>query len=128
MWIEKVHQTPANFSVHHLFLGTPRNKTQWHFQRSKQSTWLPRACCAQLLWIMQQLRDLGINLKNVPIHCDNMSAINITKNSVPHSRTKHIKVRYHFIRDHVEKGDVSLEFVPTNSQLADIFTKPLCED
>ena len=73
------------------------------------------AYCAQLLWIMQQLRDLGINLKHVPIRCDNMSAINITKNPVQHSRTKHIEVRHHFIRDHVEKGDVSLEFVPINS-------------
>jgi len=43
------------------------------------------ACCAQILWIMQQLRDLGINLKNVPIHWDNMSAINITKNPVQYS-------------------------------------------
>ena len=86
------------------------------------------ACCAQILWIMQQLRDLGIKLKNVPICCDNISATNITENPVQHSRTKHIEACHHFIRDHVEKGDVSLEFVPTNSQLADILTKPLCED
>jgi len=71
------------------------------------------------------LHDLGINQKNVPIRCDNMSVINITKNPVQHSRTKHIEVRHHFIRDHVEKGDVFLEFVPTHTQLADIFTKPL---
>ena len=50
------------------------------------------ACCAQLLWIMQQLRDLGIHLKNVPIRCDNTIAINITKIPVQHSRTKHIKI------------------------------------
>lgn len=86
------------------------------------------ACCAQLLWIRQQLRDLGMNFNNVPIKCDNKSAINITKNPVQHSRTKHIEVRHHFIRDHVEKGNVTLEFVPTDFQLADIFTKPLGED
>jgi len=57
-----------------------------------------------------------------------MSAINITKNSVQQSRTKHIEVRHHFIRHHVEKGDVFLEFVPTHTQLADIFTKPLNEE
>ena len=86
------------------------------------------ACCAQLLWIKQQLRDLGIHLQEVPIKCDNQSAINIAKNPVQHSRTKHIEVRHHFIRDHVEKGDVLLEFVPTEFQLADIFTKPLNEE
>ena len=52
------------------------------------------ACCAQLLWIMQQLRHLGINFKNVPTRCDNMSAINITKNPIQHSLTKHIEVTY----------------------------------
>ena len=71
------------------------------------------ACCAQLLWIMQLLGDLGIDLKEVPIKCDNKSAINITKNPVQHSHNKHIEVRHHFIHDHVEKGDVTLKFVPT---------------
>ena len=87
------------------------------------------ACCAQLLWIMQQLRDLEIHLKNVSIRCDSRNAIKyITKNPVQHSQTKHVDVRHHFIRDHVEKGNVSLEFVSTNSQLADIFTQCLSEE
>jgi len=76
---------------------------------------------------MQQLRDLGIGLKEVPIKCDNKSAINITKNLVQHSRTKRIEVRHHFIHGHVEIGDVTLEFIPIDYQLADIFTKPLSE-
>ena len=74
------------------------------------------------------MRDLGINLKGIPIKCYNTSAISITKNPVQHSRTKHIDVRYHFIRDHVEKGDVSISFISTDYQWADIFTKPLAED
>ncbi|GKE58924.1 hypothetical protein Tco_1498109 [Tanacetum coccineum] len=63
----------------------------------------------------------------VPIFCDNTSAIAISNNSVLHSRTKHIDIRYHFIRDHILKGDIELHFIPTQYQLADIFTKPLDE-
>ncbi len=52
----------------------------------------------------------------------------MTKNPIQHSRTKHIDIRHHFIHDHVFNGDVVLEFVDTDHQLADIFAKPLCED
>ena len=76
----------------------------------------------------QQLSDYGIVFDHIPIKCDNTSAINISKNSVLHSRTKHIEIRHHFIRDHVQKGDCVLEFVDTKNQLADIFTKPLNKD
>ena len=57
--------------------------------------------------------------------CDNTSAINISKNPVQFSRTKHIQIRHHFLRDNVEKGFISMEFVSTNEQIADIFTKAL---
>jgi len=76
----------------------------------------------------QQPFDYGIVLDHILIKCDNTSAINISKNPVLYSRTKHIEIRYHFIRDHVLKGDVVLEFVDTKNQLADIFTKPLNKD
>ena len=76
----------------------------------------------------QQLSDYGIILDHILIKCDNTSAINISKNPVLHSRTKHIEIRHHFIRDHVLKGDCVLEFVDTKNQLADIFTKPLNKD
>ena len=59
--------------------------------------------------------------------CDNTSAINISKNSIKHSRTKHIDIKHHFIHDHVLKGDIELEFVSTSDQLADILTKPFDE-
>jgi len=80
------------------------------------------------MWMKQQLSDYGIVLDHIPIKCDNISAINISKNPVLHSRTKDIEIRHHFIRDHVLKGDVFLEFVDTKNQLADIFTKPLSKD
>ncbi|GKC82633.1 hypothetical protein Tco_1138350 [Tanacetum coccineum] len=62
-----------------------------------------------------------------PIFCDNTSAIAISNNPVLHSRTKHIDIRYHFIKDHILKGDIELHFIPTKYQLANIFTKPLDE-
>ena len=65
---------------------------------------------------------------HIPIKCDNTSAIYLSKNPVQHSRTKHIEIRHHFLRDHVQKGDILLEFVNTAKQLADIFTNPLSED
>ena len=74
------------------------------------------------------MSDFGVSMNNSPIFCDNTSAINITKNLVQHSRTKHIEIRYHFIRDHALKGDISIEFVETHYQLVNVFTKPLSED
>ena len=62
------------------------------------------------------------------IKCDNTSAINVSKNHVHHSRTKHIDVRHHFLRDHVEKGNVVLNHVCTQDQVADIFTKGLSRE
>ena len=85
------------------------------------------SCCAQILWMRNQLADYGFDFKSIPIHCDNTSAIAITHNPVMHSRTKHIEIRYHFIRDHVQNGTISLQYIPTEDQLADVFTKPLDE-
>jgi len=61
--------------------------------------------CAQSLWIKQQLSDFGLNLSKIPLLCVNTSTINLTKNRVQHSRTKHIEIRHHFIRDYVSNGD-----------------------
>ncbi|GMI86883.1 cysteine-rich RLK (RECEPTOR-like protein kinase) 8 [Hibiscus trionum] len=83
------------------------------------------SCCAQVLWMEQQLLDYGIKVETIPLKCDNTSAICLTKNPIQHSRTKHIEIRHHFIRDHVLKEDVVIEYVDTLNQLADIFTKPL---
>ncbi|XP_074283797.1 uncharacterized protein LOC141608335 [Silene latifolia] len=85
-------------------------------------------CCAQILWVRQQLRDYGMIINCVPILCDNTSAINISKNPVQHSKTKHIDIRHHFLRDNVEKGNISLKFCKTEDQLSDIFTKPLARE
>ncbi|GJZ94771.1 hypothetical protein Tco_0666974, partial [Tanacetum coccineum] len=84
-------------------------------------------CCAQVLWMRTQLTDYGFFYDKVPIYCDSKSAIAISCNPVQHTRTKHIDVRYHFIKDHVEKGTIELYFVGTEFQLADLFTKSLPE-
>jgi hypothetical protein len=84
-------------------------------------------CCAQLLWMRQTLRDYSYKLSKVPLLCENESAIRITENPVEHSRTKHIDIRYHFLRDHQQKGDIKIAYVNTHNQLADIFSKPLDE-
>ena len=84
--------------------------------------------CAQVFWMKQTLSDFGLTYSHVPIKCDNTSAINLSKNPVQHSRTKHIEIRHHFLRDHAQKGDITLDFVRTEDQVADIFIKPLNEN
>jgi hypothetical protein len=84
-------------------------------------------CCAQLLWMRQTLRDYGYKLSNVPLLCDNESAIRMADNPIEHSRTKHIDIQYHFLRDHQQNGDIEIAYVSTKEQLTDIFTKPLDE-
>ncbi|KAK4345279.1 hypothetical protein RND71_035455 [Anisodus tanguticus] len=83
------------------------------------------SCCAQLIWLRHMLDGYGISDNSMILYCDNLSAINIFKNPVQHSRTKHIDIRYHFLRDLVEKQLVQIKHVDTLFQLADIFTKPL---
>nr|GFB37839.1 retrovirus-related Pol polyprotein from transposon TNT 1-94 [Tanacetum cinerariifolium] len=86
------------------------------------------ACCAQVLWMRTQLTDYYFHFNKIPIYCDSKSAIAISCNPVQHSRTKHIAIRFHFIKEHVEKGTIELYFVKTDYQLADIFTKALPTD
>ncbi|KAI3791236.1 hypothetical protein L2E82_04934 [Cichorium intybus] len=85
------------------------------------------SCTSQIIWIQNQLRDYGVSMKRIPLYCDSERAIRICHNPVQHSKTKHIALRYHFIKDHVEDGNIEIHFVRSNDQLADIFTKALPE-
>ena len=81
--------------------------------------------CSQLVWMKQMLSEYNVRQDVMTLFCDNLSAINISKNPIQHSRTKHIDIRHHFIRDLVEDKVIILEHVSTENQLADIFTKAL---
>ena len=84
------------------------------------------SCCTQILWMMQTLQDFQITCTPpISILCGNTSAINISKNPVMHSKTKHIPIKCHFLQEQVLEQNVKLEYVPSKEQVADILTKPL---
>ena len=99
------------------FLG--HSLVSWH-SKKQNSVALPTMeveyiaadlCCGWILWIKQTLSDFDLSFEHIPIKSDNTSAISISKNPVQHSRTKHIEIRHHFLRDHAQKDSITLEFV-----------------
>ncbi|GJT96754.1 retrovirus-related pol polyprotein from transposon TNT 1-94 [Tanacetum coccineum] len=97
-------------------------------RKSKSGIMQLLGCCAQILWMRSQLTDYGLGFNKIPMYCDNKSTIALCCNNVQHSRSKHIDIRHHFIKEQVENGVVELYFVRTEYQLADIFTKPLARE
>jgi hypothetical protein len=87
--------------------------------------YIARSSCSQLVWMKQMLTEYNVTQDVMTVYYDNLSAINISKNPIQHSRTKHIDIRHHFIRELVEEKNIALEHVTTEMQLADIFTKAL---
>ncbi|GJU90228.1 hypothetical protein Tco_1302651 [Tanacetum coccineum] len=81
--------------------------------------------CQQALWMQQALVDYDVRLDDSPIKCDNKGAIDLSKNPVQHSRTKHIEIRHYFLRDNIQKGNISIEKVSLEDKIVDILTKPL---
>ena len=75
-----------------------------------------------------QLEDYQIHESSIPIFCDNIAAICLSKNPILHSRAKHIEIKHHFIRDYVQRGVLDIQFIDIVHQWADIFTKPLTEE
>nr|GEV11985.1 hypothetical protein [Tanacetum cinerariifolium] len=104
------------------FLGGDK-LVSWSFKKqdctsmsSAEAEYVPlSACCAQVLWMRTQLTDYGFHFDKIPMYCDSKAAIAISCNPVQHSRTKHIDVRYHFIKEQVEKGIVELFFSKLNT-------------
>ncbi|GJT04285.1 retrovirus-related pol polyprotein from transposon TNT 1-94 [Tanacetum coccineum] len=81
--------------------------------------------CQQALWMKQALVDYGTRLDDIPITCDNKGSIDLGKKPVQHSRTKHIEICHHFLRDNVQKGNITIEKVLSEDNIVDILTKPL---
>nr|GFA65135.1 hypothetical protein [Tanacetum cinerariifolium] len=80
--------------------------------------------CGQVLWIQNQMLDYGYNFMNTKIYIDNNSAICIVKNPVYHSKTKHVEIRHHFIRDCYEKKLINVNHIHTDDNVADLLAKP----
>ncbi|GJR53458.1 putative ribonuclease H-like domain-containing protein [Tanacetum coccineum] len=80
-------------------------------------------CCGQVLWIQNQMLDYGFNFMNTKIYIDNESTICIVKNPVFHSKTKHIEIRHHFIRDAYEKKLIQVLKIHTDDNVANLLTK-----
>jgi hypothetical protein len=84
------------------------------------------SCCNHVLWIKNNLNDIQVPCdKPISIMCDNTSATNISKNHFLHSKTKHIPIKYHFLREQILDRVVKLEYIPSKEKIEDIFTKPL---
>lgn len=81
---------------------------------------------SEVVWVVRLLEKLGLtSLKPVTLHCDNMSTLHITQNPMYHECTKHLEIDCHFTRDKVMEGLLQLTYLPTSSQLTDVFTKIL---
>ena len=80
----------------------------------------------QISWIKSLLGEIGFSIPKVPLYCDNQEAIFLATNPAQEQRSKHIGIRYHYIRECVEEGDkIDLFYIPTGEQITDIFTKNL---
>ena len=78
------------------------------------------------MWLWKLLAGLfKCELGATTVHCDNQSGIRLSENPVFHDRSKHLDIRYHFLRDCVQRGTIQLEYIETYEQVADIFTKAL---
>ncbi|GJX84545.1 retrovirus-related pol polyprotein from transposon TNT 1-94 [Tanacetum coccineum] len=115
----------AQFLGDKLVSWSSKKQTSTSISSTKAEYIAMSGCCAQILWMRSQLSDYGFAYNHIPLYCDNKSAIALCCNNVQHSRSKHIDIRHHFIKEQVEKGVVELYFVRTEYQLADIFTKAL---
>ena len=109
-------------------LGTWRSKKQTVVARSSAEAELRSTAhgICEALWLKMLLKELGVTIESsLKIYCDNKAAIDISHNPVHHDRTKHVEVDRHFIKEKIDEGIISITYVPTSDQVADILTKGL---
>jgi hypothetical protein len=102
--IGRAHHGTCQFLGRSLVSWTSKKQNSVALSTAEAEYIVARHCCAQLLWMRQTLRDYGYKLSKVPPLCDNESAIRMADNPVEHSRTKHIDIRYHFLRAPTKRG------------------------
>nr|GEW42358.1 copia protein [Tanacetum cinerariifolium] len=109
----------------YLTSGFSKKQTALAISMTEAGYVFARKACQQALWMIQALIDYDIQLDDVSIMCNNKVTIDLSKSPVQHSRTKHIEIRHHFLRDNIQKGNISIKKVASKDNLADILTKPL---
>jgi hypothetical protein len=103
-----------------------KNKGSISLSTTEEDYIVATNCCIQILWMMQDLVDVKVTYTDpILLQCYNTSAISVLKNVILHSKTKHIPIKYHFLKEHVKNKVVQLNYIPTTQQIEDIFTKPL---
>nr|GEW19209.1 copia protein [Tanacetum cinerariifolium] len=123
--IRRITSGSARFLGEKLVSWSSKKQRSIAISTTKAEYIVMSECCAQILWMRLQLSNYGFKFNNLPLYYDNRSAVALCCNNVPHSRSKHIDIHHHFIREQVENEVVELYFVTTDYQLAKIFTKAL---
>ncbi|GJU24374.1 zf-CCHC domain-containing protein [Tanacetum coccineum] len=121
-WIRQIRNGSLHVSctelalIRRIFVAIYGKQTALAISTTKAEYVSARKACQQALWMKQALGDYGVRLDDILIMCDNKGAIDLSKNLIQHSRTKHIEIRHHFLRDNIQKGNISIENVSSGRE------------
>jgi hypothetical protein len=119
-WVAKVNGDPISWSS--------KKQRTVALSTCEAELYAQSAAIQEVLWLRGLLRELGLHVHvGSEVFCDNQSTVAVVKNGIKGERTKHVDVKYHFVTETVERGDVHLKWIPTAEQQADIFTKALAQ-